>query len=299
MPILTNQRSRFLGGGQLPVPVPVLGAELLTNGDMETGDPPSSWTSANTTLARETTNIHGGAAALKGTAAASNANTNQSVTATGNAWYLCIAWGKAGAAANQWRMSTFMAGGGGISGTAQSAETYTQVFQVVRSTTGETALQLQFRIVTSGQVAYWDDASVKRITLASMFSTRPYSTHVTVKAQATIVAGTRAGVVCNLDNATSPANFVIGSHDGTTARLTKCVGGTYTELISTAVTYVAGAYVEIRRTAGTDTYKLYYNNSQVGTDQTISDAGITGNVLAGMFNSYSGNSLAAFSCVPS
>ena len=31
------------GVGPLAVPVPVLGAELVTNGDMETGDPPTGW----------------------------------------------------------------------------------------------------------------------------------------------------------------------------------------------------------------------------------------------------------------
>jgi hypothetical protein len=112
----------------------------------------------------------------------------------------------------------------------------------------------------------------------------------------TLVAGTRAGVVANLDSATAPSNFVLASHDGTTARLTKCVGGTYTELVAETVAYSAGAFVEVRRLAGND-YELYYNGSKVGTTQTIADAGIIGNTLAGYFNTYDLNTVANFTCV--
>jgi hypothetical protein len=179
-----------------------------------------------------------------------------------------------------------------------STATWTEIFGTQRSTSINA---LVFNVNGSGgQAGRFDDFSVKPITLASMFSARPYSTHVTVKAMATIVAGTRAGVVCNLDSASAPGSFVIASVDSAgTARLTKCVAGTYTELISTAVTYVAGAFVEIRRLAGTTTYRLFYAGSQVGTDQTIADSQIVSNVLCGMFNTFSGNSLTGFSCVPS
>jgi hypothetical protein len=76
------------------------------------------------------------------------------------------------------------------------------------------------------------------------------------------------------------------------------VAGTYTELISTAVAYSAGAFVEVRRLAGTDTYQLFYNGSQVGTDQTISDAAISAATLHGYFNTFASNTVSQFSCVP-
>jgi hypothetical protein len=131
-----------------------------------------------------------------------------------------------------------------------------------------------------------------------MFSARAYSTHATTRAACVIVRGTRAGVVCNLDSASSPANFVLASHSGTNAILEKCVAGTYTTLISITATYVAGAFVEVRRIAGTNTWQLWYNGVQRGTDQTISDAGIVSNTLHGYFNSYAGNEVSGFSCVP-
>jgi hypothetical protein len=198
------------------------------------------------------------------------------------------AWLKATTAQN-WRMA--FNGGTQLKSITTA---WAQYFHVVRSISS-VALE---RNSNANQSLYVDDVSVKPITLASMFSTRPYSTHATTKAAVTLVSGTRAGVVCNLDNAASPANFVIASHDGSVARLTKCVAGTYTELISTAVAYSAGAFVEVRRAAGGNDYELYYNGSKVGTTQTIADAGITGNVLGGYFNTYDGNTVLGFSSVP-
>lgn len=295
---LTNQRSRFLGGGRLAVPVPVLGTELLVNGDMETwasATDAGTWSESiagTSTIARNNTDQHGGTYCAQMTVDGSNSNVYmiQGAAVTGT-WYLVSVWAKTISGSP---ILIFGKVGQGRSVSLTGA--YAQFYTVFCVTTTQAFL---FGRAAASNSFVIDDASAMAITLASMFSTRPYGTHVTVKAQATIVAGTRAGVVCNLDSATSPANFVIASHDGANCRLTKCVAGTYTELISTAVTYVAGAAVEVRRPAGGDIWQLFYNGSQVGTNQTISDAAIKAATLAGLFNSYSGNSLAAFSCVPS
>lgn len=285
--------SKFLGGGRLPVPVPTLGAELLTNGTFETGDPPSNWTAQNSATLSSVADPRTGSSGTKALAAARGtgqaAAQQSSITSAGN-WYHVNGWMRKDTAS-----SVSVALGGLAIGV--STATWTEIFGTQRSTSTNA---LVFNVNGSGgQAGRFDDFSVKPITLASMFSTRPYGTHVTVKAQATVTAGTRAGVVCNLDSASSPANFIIASHDGTTARLTKCVAGTYTELLAVTTTYAAGAYVEIRRILGTNDFELWYNNAQVSTAQTITDAGIISNVLAGMFNTYSGNTLAAFSCLPS
>jgi hypothetical protein len=54
MSVLTNARSRLLGGGRLPVPVPALGADILTNGDMELD---ANWSSYNTPATNERSNV--------------------------------------------------------------------------------------------------------------------------------------------------------------------------------------------------------------------------------------------------
>ena len=110
-------------------------------------------------------------------------------------------------------------------------------------------------------------------------------------ADLTITAGTQAGVVTNLDDAATPANFLLAYHNGTNAILDKCVAGTYTNLISAAATYSAGATLRlITYTSGGNLLaRLYYNNALIGTEQTISDAGIKSNTIHGLFSTYSAN----------
>jgi two-component system alkaline phosphatase synthesis response regulator PhoP len=51
----------------------------------------------------------------------------------------------------------------------------------------------------------------------------------------------------NLDSATTPRNFIIAYHDGSNVFLTKCVNGTYTQLLSQSVAYVAGATLKVQK----------------------------------------------------
>jgi hypothetical protein len=276
LPLLTNQASRLLGGGRLAAPVPALSAEIITNGGF---DVDANWTKeAGWT-------IGSGVATRDGTA--STTRLLQTLTLTVGTWYQSQITVTA-ITAGSFRSFFGFTGSEGKDRTTPG--TYVDVYRAggtsagIRSPSG------------NGSV---DNISFKAITLASMFSTRPYSTHTTTKAMATVAAGTQAGVVANLDSATSPANAVLASHDGTTARLTKLVAGVYTELVSQAVAYVPDAYVEIRRAAGTNNFALYYNGSAVGAAQTVNDATVIDNVLCGLFNTFSGNSLTGFSCVPS
>jgi len=107
-----------------------------------------------------------------------------------------------------------------------------------------------------------------------------------------VLAQKQAGLVLNLDSAASPANFVVGYHNGTNAVLAKCVAGVWTTVISAAATYSSGATLRVVKD-GTS-YALFYNNSKVGSTSTISDAGIISNTLAGLFSSYSSNTLDNF-----
>jgi hypothetical protein len=292
--------SQFLGGGRGPTaPVPTYGAELLTNGDMETGDPPSSWV-AEATATLSTVAGYAGAQALRVTRGSSVNAATQAFTASIGTWLYLVGRVKKGTASS---------GRASLSISVSAAETpatasgnWDEVVVATRNASGGAKTVNLVVIGSAGQYVDFDNVSLKPITLASMISARAYGTHTTTKAQATIpttAAKARCGVICNLDSATSPANFVLATHDGIEMRLEKCVGGTYTSLITTNVTYVAGAYVEIRRPAAGNNWQLWYAGSQVGTDQAIADAAIQAATLAGMFNTYSGNTLAAFSCVPS
>jgi hypothetical protein len=84
---------------------------------------------------------------------------------------------------------------------------------------------------------------------------------------------------------------VLAYRDATKCYLDQCVDGTYTNLISQTVSYVAGATLQAVKVG--QTVQLFYNDTQIGTDQTI-DAGIATNTIHGMFGTYGGNKLDRF-----
>jgi hypothetical protein len=182
---------------------------------------------------------------------------------------------------------------GGVTSTSISLDTtYTQRIFTCRATAAG-GYNLIRSAATSASL-YFDDASLKALTLASLFaSINSDQNDVRVQAEATLTINTQAGVVVNLDSAVAPANFVIGFHNGVSAKLVKCVAGIYTELITAVAAYGAGRVVQVRK-SGT-TYQLYYNGVQIGADQTINDAGIINNTIHGLFSTYAGNSLDDFS----
>lgn len=137
-----------------------------------------------------------------------------------------------------------------------------------------------------------DNVSVKPLTLSSLFSSVSTSDKdVVASADIVMTAGTQAGLVTNLDSTSSPANFLIAYHDGTEVYLDKCVGGVYTTLINTAATYSAGATLRVitYTSGGSLKVRVYYNNVFIGTEQTVSDAGIISNTKHGLFSTYSAN----------
>lgn len=142
----------------------------------------------------------------------------------------------------------------------------------------------------------WDDASLKVVTLPTTVATIAGTTPTQTAACKihTLTTGTQAGVVSLLDSASSPANFLIGYHDGTNVKLDKCVGGTYTNLINTAVAFSSTALASIVP-IGSNQFQLWYNGSQRGSTVTVSDAGIVSNTLYGLFSTYSGNLFTEFS----
>lgn len=170
-----------------------------------------------------------------------------------------------------------------------------KIFSFVKKTAAGFAVS--HRTVGSANTSFYiDDMSVKKQTTSTLMATmNAAASLVTVKGAWSIVSGSLAGVVINLDSAASPLNFIFAVHNGQTAiTLIKCVNGTYTSVLSNAATtYVANANVEIRHTA-TTTYQLWYNGAQIGTDQTIDEPTIYNNTLCGTFSTWGGNSLNRF-----
>jgi len=164
--------------------------------------------------------------------------------------------------------------------------TYNNIFKARSST----ACNLVTASIGAGETVTLDNLSLKPLTLSSLFSSLSLSTQdVVASADLTVVAGTQAGMVICLDSAASPANFLLSYHNGVNAILEKCVAGTYTTLISAAATYAANAAIVVHKD-GTKV-RLFYNNALIGTEQTVSDAGIINNKLHGKFSTYNGNTI--------
>jgi len=151
--------------------------------------------------------------------------------------------------------------------------------------------------LTVGDIAYFDAVSVKALTLSDLISGADYGySDVIVNADLAVTTLTQAGVIACLDSLATPANFLLAHHDRTNATLLKRVAGVYTSLISAAATYVANAPIRIIKDGTTVT--LFYNNSVVGTPQTVNDAGIINNKIHGTFSTYASNTCDNFEVWP-
>lgn len=259
------------------VNTPTPGADVIVNGNFATD---TDWTKGSGWT------IAGGVGVA--TSAADNSAISELVLTIG-AWY-----------AVQYTISGYVAGavrgrvGGGTVGPSRSANgTYNETGRATSSAAG---------VLTSGVTTLnVDDISYKPLTLSELFASLQVSTadmlaDVNVTGP-TATAGIQAGLVLNLDSAATPANFVIAYLDGKgNCLLDKCVAGVYTNVISAAVTYSAGATLRVIK-SGTS-YSLFYNGAAVGTTSTISDAGIVDNTLHGLFSTSASNSSDNFTVWP-
>jgi len=129
-----------------------------------------------------------------------------------------------------------------------------------------------------------DNFSARPLTLSELFASVNPALTADVHARIAVtldgaLLGKQAGLVVNLDSAATPANFILAYLDGRgNAVLDECVAGVYTNKISAAVTYSAGALLYVIR-SGTSCW-LFYNNAQVGSVQTMT---VNTNKLFGMF----------------
>lgn len=271
---------------------PILGTEQLINGNMESGDPTiATWAYNAATGTRFSEERTGGSGnysmLLTSTSATFGTHARQNSTSTANKWVHFSAWHKNGSQTGILRLYNNGLVPAGVEINLNSTDWTNYVLDNVL-TTANSRIGLVLAGNTLGATSYWDDASVKEFTLSELFRTTPFSSDGTFGVKITsLIPGSVAGVVINLDNALSPANFVFGYHAGSTIVLGKCVAGIYTSLIKTASTFVSGAVLQIVKT-GT-TYTLKYNGSTIGSSQTISDSGVINNVLVGWMSTNSGN----------
>jgi hypothetical protein len=243
---------------------PLVGAELMTNGDMSSA---TGWT-VNAGWA-----ISGGVA----TGTTTSESINQEVLTAG-AWYL-----------GHFDLKTRTAGYVNLNlGADSEAPWYvTPADNYYASIVADNAYAMTGGSGFSGTL---DNVSCKRITLASTLATVDVgATSMTVSANVTISGATRIGVVASYADT---SNFVYALlyneyDNGISVALYKRVGGTTTAVIAPGnIDYVANAPLKIVRSG--NNYSLYYNGTQCGTTQSITDGGITSNTKAGLLSTYAG-----------
>ena len=277
--------------GSSLVNTPTLGSELVTNGDMESGSPPSSWTATGTSTLTSVSDESTGGSGTKSLNALRGTTDNsafQNVTVAVGTWYQFNGWLRNVDATNaQYQMNLT----GSPSGTFATVTGTSWVNQISVFKITATGGNIRCLVSTSGNGRF-DRVSLKPLTLNTLMAVRQgVADPASISATITQTFPCVAGVIVNLDSLSNPQNFVLGVHNGgSTAHLIKCVGGTYTNVLSNSVAFSAGATIEVRKTASS-TYQLWYGGSQRGADQTISDAGVISNTLHGVFSTQAGTTL--------
>ena len=153
----------------------------------------------------------------------------------------------------------------------------------------------------AGEVISLDDWVLYALT--NTYATYKAKAICTVGAALTIAErGTMAGVVLNANlPAGQTTHFLAALLTLGNSNSSSSVQGVYFKngvptyaLAATAVTYVAGATLQLQQVDAT-TYRVLYNNVQVGADFTINDATINANIYAGYLGAYGGNGADSFS----
>jgi len=300
-----------LGDGVLPSPwdgatwaidtgqvknTPVPGSDVWTNGNMETGSPPTGYTASNATLTADG-DAHGGSQALKVVSTAGGGNAIQNVTVIKDTWYVVDRWIKKliGVADHLFTVGVFSALGAGIPYHVAPAS-YTEYISDIL--TSGTTVTNNLRSFNNADSILWDDITFKRLTWSELINVIDFgNANLNVKAYVHYSANRPVGVVSNADSKTNPKYMVFAIVAGRSGvyrgAMFAMLNGVCTQLIDEAITYADGEAPEIRKTAA-DIYQLWYNGAQVGADKTVTDATLNAGTLYGLFSTGGGSRVDSF-----
>jgi hypothetical protein len=286
---------------------PTLGSELLTDGGLEatyTAGLCATLTKSGSPTVAQSADVHAGGSTKAQEYTGTINNDAVNFTAVGSLtgkWIQYSGWGKRTAGTSDKTGiarfgNVFPAGFSQIRNIKDAA--YTQKISVGLAYAASQTLYAAINGSTPFDTVVVDDFSMKQITAAEMYATRSYhQADMALKLYLGGLSGNNGtvGIVGRLDSTSNPQNYLLvgvtigGSLSVPTAEvayisLAKVVGGTVTVLIASTS---LGALVVNNDTlelvcSGNDV-SIYYNGTQKGTTQTVSDAGITGNKNCGFF----------------
>jgi hypothetical protein len=275
------------GGKAVNTPL-VYGEELIVNGDMETGNPPSTWeTTYAPVLTVEADRSGAGSQSLGATISSGHTwmQILQTFTTETGKYYKLSVYSKAQALISTkallYRSDAFASLiGSDINKTGDWAMT-TLTARALSENTG-ILFESDYTEPELGKM-FLDDVSVKELKLSELFNTIQSSTPDVISTVTLPINpyGIQQGMILNLDSVSTPLNFVVAYYSYNRVYLDKCVNGTWTNIITEFVGYVENA--ELRVIKDGTTYRLYYNDTLIGT-ATISDESIINNTRHGLFS---------------
>jgi hypothetical protein len=288
--------------------------ELLTDPGLEanyTDGKCDTLTKSGTPTLAQSADVHGGAKAQEYTSTAAGNRLSWPVLAgVAHTWYQFSAWRKKTTSGNDSYIQLIQSGGMPSATVASGilSVSYAQNKTSLLSTSTNNLTARPAYDSSTGPFATVrvDDGSLKAITSDPAVTFPATSADVIIKikppgAHADFVDDTVLGLRVRASSQSAPTNYIAAAmrrrETGSTqayVSLFKRVGNTYTELITnTLVTLVSTAWLEVRTSGAT--VSLWYNNTQVGTDQTVSDVELLTNTYHTFFST-GGNKITGFFC---
>lgn len=280
--------------GGLAGTTPTAGSDLVTDGGLENWDTATdltSWTEqvgGSSTVNQETSVVHAGSNAARFTIDGSNslAKINQSITNSNGDWLLVTLWAKTDVSGRS--IAVDENNGSNVGQTLKLSTTYEPYASLIRATKANTDIGVKRSVGTSANL-YIDDISAQVIDLDTMIAGADLSENdVLADVNITADAGTLAGLLICADSISTLANGILVLLDPSgLVHVCKLVAGTLTLVTSETVTYSAGA--TLRAIKSGSAMRVFYNDAAVGSELTISDAGIVSNTIHGLIASDAGS----------
>lgn len=278
--------------------IPALGTELYSNPGMEgsfSSGLATGWTKAGTpTVSEENTIVHGGSKSQKiiGAGNQHGVYSNKSGPPNAGNWVQVYGYGyKDAASSGDFEINVNLSGTD-LAFDVPSAE-WKKCYRIGRHNSDTTGLWARQKGTTQA-IGYFDDASLKVITLPSAFGTKKFTTStgdVIAIAQINVNSYSQIGFWINVDDVTNPQNGVLCYVDGANVYLDKLVSGTYSNVFSVASVWTNGDELKCKKIG---TSYVVYKNGLALTTKTISDATVKDNVNHAQFSTYELNKFIDF-----
>ena len=277
--------------------IPTLGTELLINGNMETGDPPSNWSAVTAVLSAAVDERTGGSGTKSINVANSGTNfgqARQAITLEAGAWYVLSGWMKNITASGRINVvdSTWLR-------TSVSTASWALYATTGRSPDTSDTVRCSNQTNVDTQNCHYDDLSLKKLTQSTLWAIRNTGRRdVNIQGTySTLVVGTQIGILSNVKADLSAG--LVAWIDGTNIKLEQWTSAGWLTLINTTQTPTGGLLPQIKTVISDSNLlvDLLYNGSAIGTQQMISNAEIVNNTYAGLLSTYDGNQIATFSAI--